>query len=383
MADSASRVSKFKFFVLKQKFIVCAKFWQYVDSWKNFYFRVISFLGVVLGSVKNIRKAEFVRVCFVFIILISLHCLTLDQIVAQEAPIEENLDVLAEAGLDVADLKSGFTRSKLNAVIDKACGAGGSADGCASVLTSAVKVAASYDTSKGSAVIWMGKKLEQNLPKLVSKGLDSSQLTSVVQSTTATISDVKKGAEGIDGAVEMAGFEIIKVAISEIAKASNAQNNVPAIVDTLSAVDSLGSSSLSRLTSRIENKVNSVSKIESDVGDMSSQVSLNSLSSLTKSIAQEVSKVSDQREKEAVQSQGTTVAQTLVLESEILKSNSSITEQISEISESMNSLSNVNQLYWPDGTPLSPEDNEVYLEQRRMISESGYEIPPSFPAPLE
>lgn len=137
------------------------------------------------------------------------------------------------------------------------------------------------------------------------------------------------------------------------------------------------------LTSRIENKINTVLKIESDVGYVSSQVSLNSLSSLTKSIAQEVSKVSDQREKEAVQSQGTTVTQRLLLESEILKSNSSITEQISEISESMNSLSNVNQFYWPDGTPLSPEDNEVYLEQRRMISESGYEIPPSFPVPLE
>lgn len=351
-----------------------------MDRWKNFYFRDMSFLEVVLGGDKNSRKEEIVRVCYVFIILISLHCLTVDHIVAQEAPIEENLDVLAEAGLDIADLKSGFTRSKLNAVIDKACGAGGSADGCASVLTSAVKVAASYDTTKGSAVIWMGKKLEQNLPKLASKGLDSSQLTSVVQSTTATISDVKKGAEGIDGAVEMAGFEIIKVAISEIAKASNAsnqlgssaQNNISALVDTLSAVESLGSSSLSKLTSRIENKINSVSKIESAVGDVSSQVSLNSLSSLTKSIAQEVSKVSDQREKEAVQSQGTTVTQPLVLESEI-----------SEISESMNSLSNVNQLYWPDGTPLPPEANEVFLEQRRRISEAGYEIPPGFPAPLE
>ena len=331
------------------------------------------------------------RVGFLGIISMSCYILMVAHIAAQEATIDEDLSVLAEAGLDIADLKSEFTRAKLNMAIDTACGANGNANGCASVLASAAKVAASYDSAKGSAVIWMGKKLEQNLPKLASKGLDARQLASVVESTTATISEVKKSTGGIDGAVEQAGLKIIKVATSEIAKASskstqpvaNTQNTISAIVDTLAAVDTLGSSSLSRVTSRIENKINSVTQAEKGIGDVSSQVSLNSVSSLTQSIAREVATESEQREIQAAQSQGTTSEQPFVTESAIITPNSLMTEQISDISESIDNLSNVNQLYWPDGTPLSEEDNQVYLEQRRMISESGYEIPPGFPAPLE
>ena len=325
------------------------------------------------------------------IISMSCYILTVAHIAAQEANIDEDLSVLAEAGLAIADLKSEFTRAKLNKVIDTACGANGSANGCASVLASAAKVAASYDSAKGSAVIWMGEKLEQNLPKLASKGLDARQLASVVQSTTTTISEVKNSTKGIDGPVEQAGLEIIKVSTSEIAKAAskstqpgaNTQNIISAIVDTLAAVDTLGSSSLSRVTSRIENKINGVTQADKGIGDVSSQISLNSVSSLTQSIAQEVATENEQREIQAAQSQGTTSEQPFMTESAIITPNSLMTEQISDISESIDSLSNVNQLYWPDGTPLSEEDNEVYLEQRRMISEAGYEIPPSFPAPLE
>ena len=325
--------------------------------------------------------------------LLGFICCSLlaNQLSAQETSVEENLEVLAEAGLDIDDLKTSFTRSKLNAVIETACGAGGSADGCGKVLASAAKVAATYDTSKGSAVVWMSKKLEQNLPKLVSKGADASQLSAVVQSTTSVITEVKKGTKGIDGAVEKAGFEIIKVAVSEIAKASsvsnqtglNSQNTLSALTNTLDSVNTMGSLSLSQVTARIENKIDSFSQKDNGIGDVSSQISMESLSSMTQSISQEVAKVSEERETDAAKSQDTPIQKPVETQGEILTSNPIPDDPISEISDPIGSLSNIDQLYWPDGTPLSPEDNQVYLEQRRMISESGYEIPPSFPAPIQ
>jgi len=332
--------------------------------------------------------------------LLAFICYSLlaNQLSAQETSVQENLEVLAEAGLDIDDLKTSFTRSKLNAVIETACGAGGSADGCGKVLASAAKVAASYDTSKGSAVIWMSKKLEQNLPKLASKGADARQLSAVVQSTTSVITEVKKGTKGIDGAVEKAGFEIVKAAITEIAKVSsasnqsgsNSQNTLSTLTNTLASVNTLGSLSLSQVTSRIGNKIDNFTQTENGIGDVSSQISVESLSSITQSISQEVTTISEQREIEGAKSQETTVQEPIITQSEILPSIpladdpiSQIYEPIDGLSQIDDSLSNIDQLYWPDGTPLSPEDNQVYLEQRRMISESGYEIDPSLPAPLQ
>jgi len=302
--------------------------------------------------------------------LLAFICYSLlaNQLSAQETSVEENLEVLAEAGLDIDDLKTSFTRSKLNAVIETACGAGGSADGCGKVLASAAKVAASYDTTKGSAVVWMSKKLEQNLPKLASKGADARQLSAVVQSTTSVITEVKKGTKGIDGAVEKAGFEIVKAAITEIAKVSsasnqsgsNSQNTLSALTNTLASVNTLGSLSLSQVTSRIGNKIDNFTQTENGIGDVSSQKSMESLSSMTQSISQGVAKVIEQKETDAAKSQDTPIQKPVETQGEILTSNPIPDDPISEIS---------------DPIPDDPISEISYPIPDDPISEISYPIP--------